>query len=211
MVDQHHRQQVAVHASGLQGSIPSLPPQLRHLASAVGTVQHPLQPLRYDLPEGFQMTSEERIEAKQLRERLTLLLDPMAALDGIPGDEAKAALITKVVRGLAGAANPSEAVVTAKTSLYADGVGELPAWAIDLAIKRWAKGSCPPEIEKDPDFNWPPCPATLSKLAKLELQPLQRDVMALDNLLAAVPTSRAMDPKPLSPTSDVPRLGMRGM
>lgn len=115
-------------------------------------------------------------------------------------------LITKLVHGLAGAAQPSELQVSSKMAMYADAVGDLPAWTIALASRRWAQGDCPAEIDPMPRFAFPPSPAALRALALLELAPVKRDVRMLENLLKAVPLERAMDATPLPSLPCLPTL-----
>jgi hypothetical protein len=178
-------------------SIPSLPPRLAALAGAVGTVRHPGQPERHHLQIGWAMSALEKAEAATLLASLTSALDPTASFDDQPGPMAKAALLTKLIRGLAGAAEMSDVVAAAKIEMYADAIEDLPAWSIDVAIKRWGKGSCPAEIEERPKYAFPPAPATLRALACLELDAPRRDARKLEGLIAAVPLERALDPEPM--------------
>lgn len=182
---------------GASASIPSLPRRLAVLAGAVGTVQHPGQPTRYHLQIGWAMSDLERKEAATLHSILISALDPMASFDGRPGPEAKGALLTKMIRGLGGAADMSDLVAAAKVEMYADAIDVVPAWAIDLAIKRWGRGACPVEIEERPNYNFPPSPAALRKMALHEITYPKRDAERLTILLAAIPIERALDPEPL--------------
>lgn len=186
---------------GYRRSIPLLPLRLVSLAGAVGTVQHPGQSPRHHLQTGWKISADELTEAKDLLSTLTSDLSPDAPFEVddrvVPGHEAKGALLTKLIRGLGGAAEISDIVAAAKIEMYRDAIGDVPAWAIDLAIKRWARGSCPADIEEKPKFAFPPAPATLRGLALLELDLPRRYVSMLTNLIAAVPMMRALDPEPL--------------
>lgn len=175
-------------------SIISLQPRLAALAGAVGTVQHPGQPVRYHLQTGWQMSDLERREATSLLSILTSKLDPGEPFENQPGLMAKGALLTKMIYGLAGPANQSEVAATSKIEMYSDAIEDLPAWAIDKAIKRWAIGSCPAEIEEQPRYAFPPAPATLRALAVLELELPRRYRTMLQNLIAAVPMADALNP-----------------
>lgn len=174
--------------------MPSLPPRLVSLAGSVGTVQHPGQPTRYHLQTGWAMSDLERAEAASLLSTLTSRLSRDAPFEGESAPDAKAALMTKMIRGFAGAADISEVSADSKMAVYADAVMDLPAWAIDVAIKRWARGSCPRDIEERPRFAFPPAPATLRALAMLETELPRRNVRMLENLLAAIPMSDALNP-----------------
>lgn len=195
-------------------SIPSLPRRLVDLAWSLGTVHHEGQPVRYTT--AAPLNAEARKEVEGLVENLTLRLDPMASFD--PGDgappmdarSAKAMLLTKMILGLAGASKPDDAVVAAKMDMYADAIEGRPAWALDLAIKMWAGGECPRDIEPSPDFRWPPSPATLRRLIDFHLDLPKRMVLKFKNLLAAVTTARAMAPAPL-PNAPAPGLALPTM
>ncbi len=184
---------------GQRPATPSLSPRLVVLATAVGTVQHPGQRLRYNLPQGWGMSAKERAEAERTLSSLTSSLDPDAPFEVEPGRfepglMAKGALLTKLINGLAGPAAPSEVAAASKIEMYADAIQDVPAWAIDRAIRRWARGACPPDIEERPKFAFPPAPATLRALALLETSDARRDAKLLTNLLAAEPVEAAMDP-----------------
>lgn len=187
-----------------------LPPRLAALASAVGTVRHPGQPERHHLQTGWVMSDMERREAVSLLSSLNSDLDPTASFEGTDGPSAKAMLLTKLIRGLAGAAEQSEVVAAAKIDMYADAVEDVPAWAIDKASKRWARGSCPADIEESPKYAFPPAPATLRKLALLELELPRRYVGMLSRLVEAIPMERALDPEPM-PASKSGMPAMRRM
>jgi hypothetical protein len=48
------------------------------------------------------------------------------------------------------------------------------------------------------NFSFPPAPAILRKLCKLELQPYEDQALKLTRLLEAVSLERAMDPSPIA-------------
>lgn len=179
------------------GQITSLPPWLAALAGAVGTVQHPGQPVRYHLQTGWVMSNLERAEATSLLSTLTSSLDQTASFEGRDGSEAKGALLTKMIYGLAGPAQQSELAVNSKIEMYADAIEDLPAWSIDKAIRRWGSGTCPASIEETPKYAFPPAPATLRALATLELEIPRRYQTMLKNLIAAIPMDRALNPDPM--------------
>jgi hypothetical protein len=172
--------------------------QLVVLAGAVGTVQYPGQGIRHHLPQGWKMPQSVRAAATTLLSTLTTALDPQSPFEldrkTYDGQEAKAVLITKVIDGLAGAAQRNEVQSIAAVDLYAEAIDDLPAWSIDLAIKRWCRGGCPADIEAAPKYAWPPAPATLRKMAELELTVLRREYGLIKNLVAAITFEHAMDP-----------------
>lgn len=174
--------------------MPSLPPGLALLAGSVGTVRHPGQPVRYHLQTGWVMSDLERREATSLLSTLTSKLSPEAPFEGEAAPDAKAAILTKMIRGFGGAADVSDVTADAKMDVYADAIMDLPAWSIDKAVKRWALGACPASIEERPNFNFPPAPATLRKLALDETGIPARHKAMLEKLLAAIPMAEALDP-----------------
>lgn len=183
----------------------SLPQHLAVLAMAVGTVRYPGEPVRYDSPKGMELSSLERAEAKTLLSRLTSLLDPEAPFEiegnSFPGRAAKGAILTKMIRGLAGPAKQSDVAANAKVDVYGDAIDDLPAWTVDAALKRWCRAECPQSIEASPEYAFPPSPATLRRMALFDLEGIKRDSRLLENLIAAVPTADAMQ-KHSRPSSD---------
>lgn len=181
----------------------SLTPRLVALARQVGTVQHPGQPLRYDLSERAmrEFMELDRTEAQRRLQSLTSALDPEApfVVDDVeyPGAQAKGALLTRMILGLAKAASISAEESDSKLWLYEMAIEGIPAAAVALAIRRWAQSRCPESIEHEPRYAFPPSPATLRAMALFDLEGPQRDAELLKNLLAAVTTRRAMDPEPL--------------
>lgn len=184
------------------GTIMSLPPRLATLAGAVGTVRHPGQAERHHLQAGWAMSDMEKREAASLLSTLTSDLSPGAPFEGEDGAMAKGVLLTKMIRGLAGAEG-SEIAAVAKIEMYADAIEDLPAWSIDKAVRRWGKGDCPRDIVEKPRFEFPPSPAALRALALLDLDLPRRYVRMLSNLVATVPMERALDPEPLPSSSAV--------
>lgn len=144
------------------------------------------------------------MEAQRLLSILTSALTADAPFDmegeAVDGNMAKGALLTKMIRGLGGTAKPTDVEVTAKMGMYRDSIGDIPAWAIDLAIKRWAQGRCPYTVEEKPNYNFPPSPATLRRMAEFDMDDAKRDVAKLKALLSVIPMERALDPTPLPRT-----------
>ena len=100
----------------------------------------------------------------------------------------------------------SEVVATAKIEMYRDGIEDLPAWAIDRAIKMWARSECPAAIEAKPNYNFPPSPAALRSMAIFYLDRPREDKRKLETLLAAMSIERALDPTPIEATPTVPSM-----
>lgn len=106
----------------------------------------------------------------------------------------------KMFRGFGGATNISDVTADAKMDVYADAIMEYPAWALDAAIKRWARGSCPSDVEESPHFSFPPSPATLRKLVLIEIDLGRRYKTMLSNLVEATSLEDALNPDAKPPT-----------
>lgn len=93
------------------------------------------------------------------------------------------------------AGSSSEAAAQARSDVYDDALEDMPPWALNAAIKRWAKGDVPADCVGN--FAFAPAPAVLRKLVKNELAPFELQAAKLNRLLKAVPVARAMDPTPI--------------
>lgn len=113
-----------------------------------------------------------------------------------------------------GVGSSSEQAAQARFDIYEDSLADLPPWAINNAIKRWAKGEVPADMAGS-NFAFAPAPATLRKLVKVELLPFETQADKLMRLLRTVSIERAMDPTPLppaevkSPSGKVVSIGMK--
>jgi hypothetical protein len=113
------------------------------------------------------------------------------------------------------AGSASEAAAQARSDVYDDALGDLPPWAINAAIKRWAKGEVPADLNMGVlNFTFAPSPAILRKLAKVELGPFEAQASKLRMLLLTVSVERAMDPEPIqvevkSESGQVVAIGLR--
>ena len=95
----------------------------------------------------------------------------------------------QVVRILAGlfasypAAQMSDETARARVSVYLSALSDRPAWAVDRAAQRWTKGDVDNVDARTLDF--PPSAARLNSLAGECMQPLNREIHALQKLLRA--------------------------
>jgi hypothetical protein len=113
-----------------------------------------------------------------------------------------------------GGGSTSESAAEARADMYDDALSDIPPWAIDAAIKRWAKGDVPELKMGALNFTFAPAPAILRKICKLELQPYEDQVPKLTRVLEAVSIERAMNPSPIAPQiksegGGAVRIGMR--
>jgi hypothetical protein len=195
----------------------SLPLRLAKLASSIGTTTWPGQPTRLDLPSGMELTPRDR---EEIQDRLKQIEEIISGSNLTINESAKArlSLLTKMLLAFPAAGSSSEAAAQARSDVYDDALGDLPPWAINAAIKRWAKGEVPLDLNMGIlNFTFAPSPAILRKLAKVELGPFETQATQLKRLLLTVSIERAMDPEPLpepevkSASGQVVKIGARRM
>lgn len=180
-------------------AMPSLPPRVVALVSAVGigTVVQGRQIIPH-LQEG-ELTEQDR---KLIHATLGSLLkiihhdQPVKIADQIvAAPDARLTMLTSLMAGSAGP-EISDFQASARFDLYELATDDLPPWALAGAIRRWARGDCPAEIEKNPLYKYAPASGTLRKLAELELKPYRQTIDQCNRLLACVSTDDAMAGKP---------------
>ncbi len=175
-----------------------LPP---HVAAQVrllgGTVEHPGQKTRHHMAVGAVLPEPIREEARNLLSTLSSMLRPEATFIGRTAEDAKIGIVTMLILGLAKAKGATVEEAEAKYDLYEIALSDVPAWAVAAGAVRWAKGKCPESIMKNPNYEFPPGPATLRGLAEWELAPYQTSVRDLTRLVESMPIDRALDPKPI--------------
>jgi len=193
----------------------SLPLRLERLASSIGTTTWPGQPTRLDLPSGMELTPRDR---EEIQDRLNQIEEIISGSNLTTNESAKArlSLLTKMLLAFPAAGSSSEAAAQARSDVYDDALGELPPWAINAAIKRWAKGEVPLDLNMGAlNFTFAPSPAILRKLAKVELSPFEAQATQLKRLLMTVSIERSMNSKPLSepevksPSGQVVKIGLK--
>ncbi len=114
----------------------------------------------------------------------------LSALDSLicPGpddDETKLVLVTKMILALA-SGQSSETGAEARGEAYQFSLGDIPAWAVDEAIKNWYTGKVKDIPEGE--FKWCPSPAVLLRAS--------RDILEVYTETAGK-IRRLMDAKPL--------------
>jgi hypothetical protein len=90
-------------------------------------------------------------------------------------------------------------------SFYQEAVFDIAPWAIDAAIKRWARGEV-----KDANVDFAPSPGVLRRLCETELEPFKAVMQTLHRLQSAVSIERAMDPTPLPVADAHPSISGKG-
>jgi hypothetical protein len=76
---------------------------------------------------------------------------------------------------------------------YLIATDDLPAWSVRNALRKWIRGESAKFDGKPHDFDWRPAPATLRRLAQMELAPIKAEMVQLEKLLIAVPRLELSD------------------
>jgi len=184
----------------LQGlPTPYLPPRVAALVRLMGgTVDHPGQPTRYHMAVGVELPEPIREEARSLLSTLSSMLNPETEFAGQTAYNARLGIVTTLILGLANAGTTEESA-NARFDLFEVALHDIPAWAVAAGAARWVRRQVPADIDKNPNFAFPPGPGVLRGLALLEMEPYQRSVGDLKKLVACISIERAMDPRPLDP------------
>lgn len=186
----------------------SLPSRLERLASSIGTTQWPGQPERLDLPSGMALTPQDRAEIEERLKHVEMIITGRN-LTTNESAKARLSLLTKMLLAFPAAGSSSEAAAQARSDVYDDALADVPPWALNAAIKRWARGEVPSQLGFGTlNYSFAPAPAVLRKIAKYEMNPFEVQAHKLRRLLMAVPVERAMDPTPIEKpaTPALPRL-----
>jgi hypothetical protein len=70
---------------------------------------------------------------------------------------------------------------------YLDAIEDLPAWSVRNALRKWNRAESAKFDGNPHNFDWRPTPATLRRLAEIELGPIRAEMVQLKKLLIAVP------------------------
>jgi hypothetical protein len=96
-------------------------------------------------------------------------------------------IVTKMLLALAGQ-RTSETGAEAKGEAYMAALDDIPAWAVDEAVRGWYRGSSRQLDPRQPhDFRYAPAPAVLRRLAKIEAFKVKGRAIALQALIDAEP------------------------
>jgi hypothetical protein len=178
----------------------SLPPSLAKLERLLGTTQWPGQPMRLNFPSGMELKPEQR---KEIEQRIAEL-QRLTTGAHLPADEcskARLSLLTNLLLGYPATGGSGDRAAEARAGFYLDAVGDVAPWALDAAIKRWARG----DVE-NANVDFAPSPGALRRLCDTELAPFADQICQLRRLLSAVSLERAMDPTPIQLPANVTRL-----
>lgn len=98
-----------------------------------------------------------------------------------------ATAIAKLITVLAGE-RKSDLADEARSEVYMDVLDDVPAWAVEAAVRRWFKHDCgSDERGRAHDYKWAPDPGTLRKIALQETYALSARIGQLQRVLEAKP------------------------
>jgi hypothetical protein len=176
----------------------SLPPQLEKLSASLATVTWPFQPTRLHFPAGMgPLTTEERRQCETLKDTISKAISG-ENLTPQQCSRARLSLLTKMLLGFPVSGSTSVQAADARQSFYLEAIYDVAPWALNAAIKAWARGEAPSSV-RQPNYAFAPSPADLRACCLAEIAPFKEQLVKLNQLLLAIPLERAMDPAPITP------------
>ena len=177
-----------------QDPMPYLPAWLRQRIDALESEFQPDIKGKYRqtmvLPASMILDPSERAVVEQrIADRASWLdLGQPITIDGrtVSNDQAINVMIAKLLIKPKGS-KLDETSSAALTEDYLDALEDLPAWSVRNALRKWIRGESATFDGKQHDFEWRPAPATLRRLAQMELAPFKAEMVQLEKLLIAVP------------------------
>jgi len=104
-------------------------------------------------------------------------------------EQQKQTILTKLF--LAKPSGPmTEIGAASRAESYMMALEDIPAWAIEAAIKRWHRGDVP-GISLD-EFKWAPDSAVLRKIAANMLEPYYENIRIIERVLLARPLDEVL-------------------
>lgn len=169
----------------------SLPPHLERLEGLLGTTNWPGQPQRLNFPSGTSLTEAER-EWIDGRMQALRAITTGENLQPSECSRARLSLLTRLLLGYPTPGGGTEKAAEARLAMYQEAMADIAPWALDAAIKKWARG----EVD-NANVDFAPSPGTLRRLCEVELEPFKVVMRRLKRLQSALPIERAMDPTPI--------------
>lgn len=171
--------------------MPSLPEWVgSRLASVVKAVQSDPATGKYrevpTLPAALLPNETQRTRLLQHVDALNKNCSRTPEVDA-GAEAAMLVIVTKLLLALTGQ-RTSETGAEAKGEAYMAALEDIPAWAVEEAVRGWYRGTSRQLDPKQPhDFRWAPAPAVLRRLAEIELFKVKGRALALQQLLDAEP------------------------
>jgi hypothetical protein len=180
--------------------MPSLPAWLQQRIDALGSECQADNTGKYRLtvvlPRTMILSASERaVVEERVADRASWLdIGQPITLDErtLSNDQAISVIIAKLLVKLRGS-KLDETSSDALAEDYLDAVEDLPAWSVRNALRKWNRAESAKFDGKRHDFDWPPAPATLRRLAQMELAPIKVEMVQLEKLLIAVPRLELSD------------------
>jgi hypothetical protein len=172
----------------------SLPVWLGSLIGSMAEVNLPGEGTKKYLPAGLTLTPEQKVAIEQRRAIAHFALDADAAQK-----KPRLGLIAKLLLSYPVAGGGSERSGEARAEAYMDALDDVPAWALDKAIRGWHRG----EVGEH-NYSFAPAPAVLRAVCKRVLAPYRKihdDMVALLNakpLAEVLNASHTVSPKVVS-------------
>lgn len=170
--------------------MPSLP---AWVALRIGSLKLAVQPDQsgkwrevFTLPASLILRVAERDEITRHASELRALCAQTPANDQ-KAEENTLVAVTKMMMVLPSTAQ-NEFSAEARGEAFMAALEDLPAWAVQAAIRRWYRGDCGQNDKGQPyDYHWCPAPAELRQISQREMYRLKGRAEDLEKLLRAEP------------------------
>lgn len=172
-----------------KGRIPSLPVWAERSRAAVAMNLQIVNGVFSEVPTvpaEMVLTEPQRQEMAAHVQRLNLSLKATPENDDRWAMKT-AEIVTKLLMALGGEKR-SELAAEAKGEAYNAALEDVPWWAVQAAARAWYRGECGKDEHNRPyDYQWPPSPETLRKLARGKMYGVKGEIVSLERLLNARP------------------------
>jgi hypothetical protein len=180
--------------------MPSLPAWLQHRIDALESECQPDNTgnhrLMVVLPRAMILNSSQRaVVEERVADRASWLdVGQPITLDErtLSNDQAISVIIAELLINPRGS-KLDDISSRALAEAYFVATDDLPAWSVRNALRKWIRGESAKLDGKPHDFDWRPAPATLRRLAQMELAPIKAEMVQLEKLLIAVPRLELSD------------------
>jgi len=136
------------------------------------------------LPSNLILNANEREELVRHVDELAELCR-QTPLAGDRWQEQTWAAVTKMMLVMP-SATQNEISAEARGEAYLMALDDVPAWAVQAAIRRWYRGDCGTSEENKPyDYHWCPAPAELRRISKTESYRVEYRARQLRRILSA--------------------------
>jgi hypothetical protein len=139
------------------------------------------------LPANSILTAAQREELERHAAQLNGLLKRTPAND-TKAEQDVLMTVTEMMLVLSSAAQNELSVEARGRAFLTAALYDVPAWAVQAAIRNWNRGECGRDHTGKPyDYHWCPAPAELRRIALAEMRPLNERLHTIEALLRAEP------------------------